>query len=777
MKSAQGRLALNVLQTCVTGTMVCALLGCAMMDATKSDLTASHSPGVGDQVRGLDLSPRFPTTVEDTTTARDPSQPLLFPGAENDPEPQHNQNAYTRVASAQPGAALVGQGVEMNFDGAEIKTVAKTLLGDVLKLNVVVDPRVQGNVTLASAAAIPRKDVLPAFESVLRMSNAAIVHEGNLVKIVPLAEAGSAAVSMGAGQPGFGVSIVPLRYVSASTVAKTAEGFLSRPGAMRVIPSRNLVLIQGTTAERQSALDLIATFDVEWLRNQSVGVYPLKSTSPETMIGELERIFESSDGGVGQGVVRFQPISRMNAVMAVTRNPKLLTEMTQWVQRLDRSDTTGTTLRTYRLKNGSATRVAKILNDIFAGSRAGATGDMPTNQLAPGTEAAKSRLDSLDQGKTTTAGKPGGVQTASSRGNNTQISAAFDAFSDRKSEEEDSGGATTASAGGSGRPVFQNVRITADTANNAIVVYSNQEDYRVIERALRDIDRPRLQVAIEATVAEITLTDDLNFGVQYFLTSKDVGAGKDKGSIGLLNAAQSTAQSALLQRVTPGLNFLIGSEALPRVILNALSSITDVKVLSSPSLVAMDNQPAMLQVGDEVPITTSTATLLSSGTTPTVNTIEMRNTGVILKVLPHVNANGSIHLEIDQEISNVVNPDQQTLTPTISQRRVHSAVAVVSGQTVLLAGLISEREQKTKNGIPGLRDIKFLGDLLGNTTGTKQRSEIIIFIRTRLMRNSIDASSVTEEFREKLQLMRSARGVVEGAAVTPASNQPPPRRK
>jgi general secretion pathway protein D len=778
VKSAQGRLALNIVQNVLTGTMFCALLGCAMMDATKSDLrtSAAPSPGVGDQVRGLDLSPRFPTTDETTSSTRDPSQPLIFPGAENDPEPQQDQNnTYTRVASVQPGAVLVGQGVEMNFEGADIKAVAKTLLGDVLKLNVLVDPRVQGNVTLASVGAIPRKDLLSAFESALRMSNAAIVREGNLVKIVPLAEAGgNGAVSMGAGQPGFGVSIVPLRYVSASTVAKTAEGFLSRPGAMRVIPSRNLVLIQGTTAERQSALDLISTFDVEWLRNQSVAVYPLKSTSPETMIGELERIFESGDGGVGQGVLRFQPISRMNAVMAVTRNPKLLTEMTQWVQRLDRSDTTGTTLRTYRLKNGSATKVAKILNDIFAGSRSGTTSDTPTNQLAPGTEAAKSRLDSLDQGKTATANNSSGFQNASGRGNgkNTQIAAAFDAFADRKDEDE-SGAAT---GGGPGRGIFQNVRITADTSNNAIVVYSNQEDYRVIERALRDVDRPRMQVAIDATVAEITLTDDLRFGVQYFLTSKDVGAGKDKGSIGLLSAAQTTAQSALLQRITPGLNFLIGSEALPRVILNALSTVTDVKVLSSPSIVAMDNQPALLQVGDEVPITTSTATLLTSSTTPQVNTIEMRNTGVILKVLPHVNANGAIHLEIDQEISNVVNPDQQTLTPTIAQRRVHSAVAVVSGQTVLLAGLISEREQQSKSGIPGLRDIKFLGDLLGNTTGTKQRSEIIIFIRTRLMRNSIDASSVTEEFREKLQLMRSARGVVEGAAVTPASNQPPRRK-
>jgi general secretion pathway protein D len=738
---------------------------------------SAAGPNVADQVGGLDLTPRFPTADDNTSNQREPSQPLIFPGAENDPEPQREQNDYTRVASAQPGAVLVGQGVEMNFDGADIRSVAKAVLGDVLKLNVLVDPRVQGNVTLASVGAIPRKDLLPAFESALRLSNAAVVREGSLVKIVPLSEASGSTVSVGAGQPGYGVSIVPLRYVSAATVAKTAEGFLSRAGALRVIPSRNMVLIQGTTSERQSALDLISTFDVEWLRNQSVGVYPLKSTSPETMIAELERIFESSDGGMGQGVVRFQPVSRMNAVMVVARSPKLLNETTQWVQRLDRSDTTGTTLRTYRLKHGNAAKIAKILNDIFVGSRSGTTSDAQASQLAPGSEGAKSKLDSLDRGSSASnrSGSTGSTQTASSnRGSNQQFAAAFDAFADRKGSEDEAAGATPTSPGPTGRGPFQNVRITADTSNNAVVVYSNQEDYRVIERALRDVDRPRLQVAIDATVAEITLTDDLKFGVQYFLTSKDVGAGNNKGSVGLLNAAQSTAQSAVLQRVTPGLNLLLGSEALPRVILNALSTLTDVKVLSSPSIVAMDNQPALLQVGDEVPITTSTATLLNSGATPTVNTIEMRNTGVILKVLPQVNANGSINLEIDQEISNVVNPDQQTLTPTISQRRVHSSVAVTSGQTVLLAGLISERDQQTKAGIPGLQNIKFLGDLLGNTNATKQRSEIIIFIRTRLMRNSIDASAVTEEFRDRLQAMRSSRSVVTGAAV---SNEPAPPRK
>jgi general secretion pathway protein D len=218
----------------------------------------------------------------------------------------------------------------------------------------------------------------------------------------------------------------------------------------------------------------------------------------------------------------------------------------------------------------------------------------------------------------------------------------------------------------------------------------------------------------------------------------------------------------MLQRVAPGLNLLLGSEAQPRAILNALTTLTDVKVLSSPSLVALDNQPALLQVGDEIPITTSSAAVLANSAAPIVNTIQMRNTGVILKVLPHINANGSILLEVDQEISNVVNQDQPTLTPTIAQRRVHSTVSVTSGQTVLLAGLISERNQQTRSGVPGLREIKILGDVFGNTSNSKSRSEIIIFIKTKLIRNSLDASAVTEEFRERLQTMRGGRTVING---------------
>lgn len=764
MSSLHKRGLRDVARACVAASLYLVLPGCVTSTGTP---TAGLAPDdTMSSVRNADFSARFPLASErDFGRSRESSLPLIFPGSDTEAEPQRGRDPDMQAASLQQAAFIRGDGVEMNFEGADVQTVAKSLLGDILQLNFVVDPRVQGNVTLTSAGPIPRKDVLPAFENVLRMSNAAIVHSGDLVKIVPIPEAAGGAMSVGAGEPGFGVSLVHLRYTSASTVAKTAESFLSRPGAIRVVQSRNLLLIQGTTAERQAALDAVATFDVEWLQNQSIGVYPLKSTSPETMITELERIFETNEGGSGQGVVRFQPVSRMNAVMVVTKNPKLLTQTTQWITRLDRSDTTGTTLRTFRLKNGNATQVAKILNDIFGGQRSGATADGAAKQIAPGVDSSQSRLDSLDRGSSS-----GGNVTAPTGGGSDHaanpIAAAFSAFSDRRDNDADTTGSSSSTSGGNPqRGTFQNLRITADSVNNAVVVYSNQEDYRIVERALRDLDRPQMQVAIDATVAEVTLTDQLQFGVQAYLNS-------NQASVGLFGAtqvaAQSAAQSTLLQTVAPGLNLVLGSQSQPRVILNALSTITDVKVLSSPSLVAMDNQPALLQVGDEIPITTSSATVISNSASPIVNTIQMRDTGVILKVLPHVHSNGAIQLEIDQEISGVVNPDQQTLTPTISQRRVHSTVSVISGQTVLLAGLISVNDQKTKSSVPGLQDIKFIGDLLGNTSSTKTKSEIIIFIKTRLIRNSGDAGAVTEEFRDRLHMMRSGRTVVNGTGVQSA---------
>lgn len=739
------------------------LADCTGMQLTQKQLSASLVPSdtVAATVGSADLNARAPAAMDDRTgNSGDVPAPMLFPGTEPDSAvpASSDPGPLQRSASVEP-VALRGDGIEMNFDGTDITSAAKTLLGDILHLNFQIDPRVQGTITLASVGPLARKDVLPAFESALRMQNAAIVHDGGFIKIVPITDAAAhSSISRGAGEPGFGVSVVPLRYVSAKSAAKTAENLVARAGSIRVDQARNLLLVQGTESERQSAIDVISTFDVEWLRNQSVGVYPLKSTSPETMITDLERVFEIGEGGPGQGVIQFQPISRMNAVMVVTKNPDYLKQATQWVQRLDRADTSGKMVRTYRLRYANAADVVKMVGSIFGGDQAGATNDSPANQIAPRSSTADSRLDSLDRGSqngnstaqpSTTPGSAGGVATP--------ISAAFDAFSSQKNSDAkgDQQRASLAPSGNGSRGVLENVRISPDTVNNAILVYSSQEQYRVVERALRDVDRPRLSVAIEATVAEVTLTNQLQYGVQYFLSNNK------NASVGLFDAAQAVGAAAL-STTSPGFNLLLGSQANPKVILSALSNVTDVRVLSSPSIVALDNQPALLQVGDEVPISTGTATILSNSNAPIVNQIQLLNTGVILKVLPRVNANGSIQLEIDQEVSSVPNNSQQSLTPTISQRRIHSTVAVMSGQTVLLGGLISDNTQSSRNGIPGLSDIKILGGLFSTTNNSQTRSEIIIFVRPQLIRNSMDARAVTQEFRDKLLSMRATRSVVSG---------------
>jgi general secretion pathway protein D len=301
--------------------------------------------------------------------------------------------------------------------------------------------------------------------------------------------------------------------------------------------------------------------------------------------------------------------------------------------------------------------------------------------------------------------------------------------------------------GGPG-PVLPNVKISPDIINNTLLIYANQEHYRIIERALQQIDRPQLQVAIDATIAEVTLNDQLSYGVQFFLKSKNVGLQPDVGSIS--NTASAT--SAVISKMIPGFNFLAGTEADPRMILSALHTVTEVKILSTPSLVVLDNQFASLLVGDQIPVTTRTAQAVDVPLSPIVNSIDYRNTGVILRVAPRINANGNVLLDIEQEISAVAqNSTANTLTPTVSQRKVKSSIAVASGQTVLLGGLISERQDRGSSGVPGLDQVPGLGALFAQRSGAIQRTELIIFIRPQIIRNGVDAQHVAQELRSKMR--------------------------
>src|SRR5690606_19495784 len=279
-------------------------------------------------------------------------------------------------------------------------------------------------------------------------------------------------------------------------------------------------------------------------------------------------------------------------------------------------------------------------------------------------------------------------------------------------------------------------------------IYARPDQQSVIEQAIIALDRPSAQVAIEATIAEVTLTNDLRYGVQFFLKSQDLGLGDDDGSIGLFRDVGAAA----IDRVLPGFNLLLGPESDPRVIIDALRGVTEVKVLSSPSVVVLDNRTASLLVGDEVPVVTRTAQTIDDPDAPIVNNVEFRNTGVILNVLPRITANGTINLLIEQEISSVAR-GSPALTPTISQRKVNSTVSVASGQTVLLGGLISENQTKGRDGIPILGDAPIIGDLFRTNTNRATRTELIVLIRPQIIRDSLDAQNVAEQMRSQLRIM------------------------
>ncbi|MFL5001946.1 MAG: type II secretion system secretin GspD [Xanthobacteraceae bacterium] len=726
---------------------------------------------VFDKVRAVDLLPRYPQSTEPVaTTGGEGTKPASFYGS----EPQV-------VAPAQRSAS--GEGYELNFENTPVTTVAKVVLGDIMGLGYTIDPRVQGTVSLASGRPVPKSDILFVLENALRVSNVVLVRDARGYRLIPAAEAiGTGSVdSVGNPEAGYGVSVVPLQYVSAPTVLKLLDSFATKPGMVRADPTRNLILVQGNGSERRSAVDTVLTFDQDWMKGQSVGIYPVRNSTPEPVIAEIEKIMDAGEGGLSQNLLKLQPIARQNAIMIVTRKPELLRTAATWITRLDTSDTAATGVKVYRVRYGDAKQLASLLNDMFIG-KSGGTFDSPTNQLAPGSGAttlsggsgagggfgsqAGGGLASTFSGRqqlaaaggagglpagtpgggfgSPTAGGGGGFGSGTSSGASLGTPGGAGGLGGAPGTLGGAGGPAT--FGGGTQAILPGIRITADIANNTLLIYANQENYRIIERTLNQLDRPQLQVAIDATIAEVVLNNNLNYGVQVFLQSSDVGLGRNKGSINLTNLATS----AVLARALPGFNFLAGSEANPRVILSALQSVTDVKVLSSPSLVVIDNQVATLQVGDQIPVATRSAVSVDAANAPVVNNIDYKNTGIILRVAPRINTNGNVLLDIEQEISNVANAASATLTPTVSQRRVKSSISVASGQTVLLGGLIAERMERDKSGLPLLDKLGPLGEILGHNSGSVQRTELIIFIRPQIIRDGVDAHRVAEELRSRL---------------------------
>jgi general secretion pathway protein D len=732
-----------------------------------------HKPDVTDNIRNQDLLPRFPQGGgQNGENSGASAKPQIFTGEEMSP-----------VEGPQPVQTTAnGQGYELNFENAPIASVAKTVLGDILKLGYTIDPRVQGTISLASGRPVPRSDLLFVFETALRLTGVAMVRDTVGYRLIPIGDAvagGNMDSAVARAEPGYGISVAPLRYVSATTLIRLLDSFATKPGAVRVDTARNMLLVQGTGAERRAAIETALSFDVDWMRGQSVGIFPVQNSNPEPVIAELEKILDSKEGGFSQDIVKFQVIARRNAVLAVTSKPDLLRTVGTWIRRLDAADTTRTAVHVYRVKYGEARQLARVLSDIFGGGSSGFSSDTLGSQVAPGSGLAKTssnadRLPGLSATTGTQSSTGAGSTSGGSRFGATTGGTSTGGTLGTAGAATSGGAAGTtfdarfgASSGGGGQPALEGIKISADVSTNSLLVYASAENYRLVEQTIRQLDQPQAQVGIDATIAEVTLNNTLNYGVQFFLQNNNLSVSNIPTSPpGALPTVTSSATSsvaggvatgvanAFLNRAFPGFNFLIGPEAQPKVILDALHAVTDVKILSNPSLVVIDNQVATLLVGDEIPVSTGTGNVLNSATSTNntiVNSIDYRSTGIILRVIPRVSPNGNVRLDVEQEISQATNSTASTLTPTVSQRKVKSSVSVANGQTVLLAGLIQEKTELDRGGIPLLDQIPKVGDLFSHQTKTTVRTELIIFIRPQVIRDAVDASFVAEEFRTKLR--------------------------
>lgn len=617
----------------------------------------------------------------------------------------------------QPLITDAGGNLTLNFEGADLREVVRTILGDILRENYIVDPRVAGTITLRTAKPIPKSAAMHTLEEVLRMNGAVMIREADGVfRIVPSAAAGKGNATpqlAGAGKPlpgGFSIQVVPLKHIGVADMAKILEPLAGEPASVRMDPLRNLLILSGTQLQLKHMIETVDMFDVDWISGMSVGLFTLQSVDVKTAFSELESLFGDKNLGPLAGAVRVIPIERLNAMLVVSPQAKYLEQARTWVERLDRPGAGGggQRLYVYQVQNGKAESLAGLLNDAF--SKKGASGQTTSApSLAPGA-------------------KPAEIKSANSGANG--------------KDAQPVAAATAASKASDSVSLPQDVRVIADKDNNALLVLASPADYETIESAIRKLDVAVRQVLIEVTIAEITLKDELKYGLEWYFNNGARISGKLDAGMGGIAA------------LVPGFSYSwVSNAADVGAVLNALATDSRLKIISSPHITVADNQKAKIQVGDRVPTISQTQTVASTTTaTGIISSIQYTETGVMLAVTPRVNSGGQVTMEINQEVSNATPTTSSGIdSPTIQKRTAESTVTVKSGETVILAGLIKEEKTKATEGLPLLAQIPLIGGLFGTQSWGDNRTELIILITPRVLADTQDAAAITEEFRSRIK--------------------------
>ena len=654
----------------IGGIIVLALTSCKTLPEYKKSnpdrtalITSSKTPSVpkGDSTR---LNEQVASKGSSQNTSLNK---IYTPILKNVPSPSKEKLQKYEVAGD----------LSVELTKVDIKQAIKIILGDILKLNYVLHPDVRGLVTLRTVRPITKTQMLGLLDAVLEAHGLMAVHGDGIVQIIPSSSKKDAKVAhlLKQTKDGFGVEIIPLTNIPTGKMLKLLAPVVEKDDVIDLPGINNLLLISGIKKQRITIKKLIELLDVDAMASQYVAIVSLRNTRPEVMISELEQILSPR----GNGLVRFTPIKRLNALMAITPNQKLIETVNLWIARLDKTkDADERRLFVYFVKHSDATALTETLKGVFASSVRHRRGILQDNDVKN-----KDTKSALSQ--------------------------------------------TTL------HPNFN-----SDHASNSILIWATGREYELISEVLTKVDISPLQVLIEGTVLEVTLQDNLRYGLKYLIES------------GNFRSLFTQSNAAIASSILPGFGVTFGGQNTTKLVIDALSEITDVRVVSSPQLLVMDGGTARLHVGDQVPIITRTSSSTATDDNRITNEIEYRDTGVTLDITPKVKSSGTVTLNISQTVSDVVRTSSSEInSPTIQQRQVTSTASLQSGTTALLAGLIREVATDIKSGIPLLHKLPVLGHFFGTTGEQKQRTELVVLISPKVIKSRDESEKVTEDILQK----------------------------
>jgi general secretion pathway protein D len=666
------------------------------------------------------------------------------------PEIQMGTGKFIDEAAARRTTPVpTGEGqVDFNFENNPIQAVVKAILGDLLQENYTIAPNVGGTVSFSTAKPIRADQAMSVLEMLLSWTGNTLIHRDGRYTVLQIKDALPGNLTPRITAPktaqGYSVVVFPLRYVSPSEMAKLLKPYAKADAFINIDTSRSMLVMAGTAAELQNYAQTIDIFDVDWLKGMSVGVFTLRNVEVTTLLPELEKVFGAAGESPLAGMFRFIPIERSNAVIAITAQPEYLRQAEEWLRRLDRAgDESATQLFVYDVKNIKSVDLADYLNQIFLGS-SGSVGSRRTStsgSVAPGLTPA-----------TVGAGGFGRNSSRSSR-RNTALNPAPAAG--------EGGTPPPAAAGAVVGRSDSDMRITAVEESNQLLVMATPAEWDSMQGAIRRLDISPLQVHIETKILEVSLQGELRYGVQWWfagLRGQAPYAGIEYETLNRQDRQRSGMGAA-----GPGEGsnlFWSYLNSKFQVAISALETSGIAKVLSAPSLMVINNQEAEINVGTQIPVV---QTYLTGYSVPTTNnngitsatssgygSVQYLDTGVRLRVKPRVNPGGLVYLEVSQEVSAPGTRDQNG-NPAINSRNIDTQIAVQSGETILLGGLISENESTSKSGVPGVQKIPLLGKLFGSTTKGSDRNELIVLITPHVVTNSDEAREVTEEYKRQFK--------------------------